>query len=398
IALAGRLRVRRIDRDRGNRGKPWTEPASPEHAIPPSSESSCYLSPPRVRRALIQMTTMTMATTRNSKAIRIRSFLQRYFEAFGQGREIFRRVEIDRGIRHRHAHQPIAVALQDRARAVVAAQLGELRETQARKNRRHPQVLIVDARGNQALLAFPGRGQPFEIVRIHADLIAEQHQHSVAGRRQRSDAEAQRRAHALFPKAIHDHRCWRVRQQVRHLARVRAYHDGHRVAGQRNGIRHHNVQRRPAAQLHELLRLPEACGCAGGQDEDVERHRSDTIAIAIRTVLNMGDSLLLQVAQPVQRFGSVELAALLEDMHDTMEEQNGAGLAAPQIGVSLQVVIFGVARNPRYPQAEEVPYTVLINPQLEAVSEEMEEGWEGCLSVPGMRGLVPRYTQLRYRG
>ena len=120
--------------------------------------------------------------------------------------------------------------------------------------------------------------------------------------------------------------------------------------------------------------------------------------MAVRPVLKMGDPLLLQVARPVQRFDSVELAALLEDMHETMEAQNGAGLAAPQIGVSQQVVIFGVARNPRYPQAEEVPYTVLINPQLEPVSDEMEEGWEGCLSVPGMRGLVPRYTQLRYRG
>jgi len=196
---------------------------------------------------------------------------------------------------------------------------------------------------------------------------------------------------------------------VRHVARVRADHDGDCIARQSDSIRYDDVQRRPAAQLHELLRLPETAGSAGGQDEDVERHRSDTIAnrypptalsppMAIRPVLKMGDPLLLQVAQPVQRFGSVELATLLEDMHDTMEEQNGAGLAAPQIGVSLQVVIFGVARNPRYPQAEEVPYTVLINPQLEAVSEEMEEGWEGCLSVPGMRGLVPRYTQLRYRG
>ena len=118
----------------------------------------------------------------------------------------------------------------------------------------------------------------------------------------------------------------------------------------------------------------------------------------IRPVLKMGDPLLLQVARPVQRFDTVELAALLNDMHDTMEAENGAGLAAPQIGVSQQVVIFGVKRNPRYPQAEEVPYTVLINPQLEAVTQEMEEGWEGCLSVPGMRGLVPRYTQLRYRG
>lgn len=120
--------------------------------------------------------------------------------------------------------------------------------------------------------------------------------------------------------------------------------------------------------------------------------------MAVRPVLKMGDPLLLQVARPVQRFDSVELAALLEDMHETMEAQNGAGLAAPQIGVSQQVVIFGVARNPRYPQAEEVPYTVLINPQLDPVTDEMEEGWEGCLSVPGMRGLVPRHTQLRYRG
>jgi peptide deformylase len=112
----------------------------------------------------------------------------------------------------------------------------------------------------------------------------------------------------------------------------------------------------------------------------------------------MGDPLLLQVARPVERFDSVELAALLEDMHDTMEALNGAGLAAPQIGVSQQVAVFGVARNPRYPQAEEVPYTVLINPQLEPVAQEMEEGWEGCLSVPGMRGLVPRYARLRYRG
>jgi peptide deformylase len=117
-----------------------------------------------------------------------------------------------------------------------------------------------------------------------------------------------------------------------------------------------------------------------------------------RPVLKMGDPVLLQVAQPVERFATPELRALLTDMHDTMAALNGAGLAAPQIGVSLQVVIFGVQRNPRYPQAEEVPYTVLINPQLEPSGEDIEEGWEGCLSVPGMRGLVPRYTRLRYRG
>ena len=118
----------------------------------------------------------------------------------------------------------------------------------------------------------------------------------------------------------------------------------------------------------------------------------------IRPVLKMGDPLLFEVARPIEQFETRELRALLVDMHDTMTALNGAGLAAPQIGVSLQVVIFGVGRNPRYPQAEEVPYTVLINPQLEAVDDAMEDGWEGCLSVPGMRGLVPRYKRLRYRG
>ncbi|MET0532909.1 MAG: peptide deformylase [Steroidobacter sp.] len=120
--------------------------------------------------------------------------------------------------------------------------------------------------------------------------------------------------------------------------------------------------------------------------------------MAIRPVLKMGDPVLLQVAQPVERFDTPELRELLQDMKDTMASLNGAGLAAPQIGVSLQVVIFGVGKNPRYPEAEEVPYTELLNPVLEPLSDAMEEGWEGCLSVPGMRGLVPRYTQLRYRG
>ena len=120
--------------------------------------------------------------------------------------------------------------------------------------------------------------------------------------------------------------------------------------------------------------------------------------MAVRPVLRMGDPLLLQVAKPVERFNTPELHSLLADMKDTMASLNGAGLAAPQIGVSLQVVIFGVGNNPRYPQAEEVPYTELINPVLEPLSDTMEEGWEGCLSVPGMRGLVPRHTNLRYRG
>ena len=120
--------------------------------------------------------------------------------------------------------------------------------------------------------------------------------------------------------------------------------------------------------------------------------------MAVRPVLKMGDPVLLQVAKPVEQFDSPQLRGLLEDMQDTMAALNGAGLAAPQIGVSLQVVIFGVDNNPRYPQAEVVPYTELLNPVLEPLSDTTEEGWEGCLSVPGMRGLVPRYTQLRYRG
>lgn len=112
----------------------------------------------------------------------------------------------------------------------------------------------------------------------------------------------------------------------------------------------------------------------------------------------MGNPSLLTVATPVERFGTAELDALLTDMRDTMAHLDGAGLAAPQIGVGLRVVIFGVRRNPRYPGVEEVPDTVLINPIIEPLAPEMEEGWEGCLSVPGMRGLVPRYAKLRYSG
>jgi peptide deformylase len=120
--------------------------------------------------------------------------------------------------------------------------------------------------------------------------------------------------------------------------------------------------------------------------------------MAVKPVLRMGDPRLLERSKPVDAFDTPELHALIGDMHDTMDALNGAGLAAPQIGVGLQVVIFGVERNPRYPDAEEVPYTVLVNPELEAVDDEMEDGWEGCLSVPGMRGVVPRYKRLRYRG
>jgi len=112
----------------------------------------------------------------------------------------------------------------------------------------------------------------------------------------------------------------------------------------------------------------------------------------------MGDPRLLERSREVERVGTPELDALLVDMHDTMAALNGAGLAAPQIAVPLRVVVFGLTRNPRYPDAEEVPYTVLINPVLEPLDEQTEEGWEGCLSVPGMRGLVPRWRALRYRG
>ena len=112
----------------------------------------------------------------------------------------------------------------------------------------------------------------------------------------------------------------------------------------------------------------------------------------------MGDPRLLEPSQPVERFDTADLRALIADMEDTMKAMNGAGLAAPQIGIPLQVAIFGLEANPRYPDAEPVPYTTLINPHLTPVGQEIEEGWEGCLSVPGMRGLVPRYRQLRYQG
>ncbi len=112
----------------------------------------------------------------------------------------------------------------------------------------------------------------------------------------------------------------------------------------------------------------------------------------------MGDPRLLEVAAPVARVGTPALRELLADMKDTMRHLRGAGLAAPQIGVSLRVVMFGVEQNPRYPDAESVPFTVLINPVLTPIGKAQEDGWEGCLSVPGMRGLVPRFRELRYQG
>jgi peptide deformylase len=118
----------------------------------------------------------------------------------------------------------------------------------------------------------------------------------------------------------------------------------------------------------------------------------------IREVLRMGDPRLWQKSLPVTDFATSALTSLLTDMRDTMAHLSGAGLAAPQIGVPLRVVIFGVTANPRYPGVEEVPDTVLINPQISVLSDEEEEGWEGCLSVPGLRGWVPRWRRLRYSG
>ncbi|SEN11969.1 peptide deformylase [Duganella sp. CF517] len=120
--------------------------------------------------------------------------------------------------------------------------------------------------------------------------------------------------------------------------------------------------------------------------------------MTVREILKMGDPRLLRVAEPVTEFGTPEMAQLIADMFDTMHAANGAGLAAPQIGVNLQLVIYGFKQNPRYPDAPQVPETVLINPVLTPLSDEKEEGFEGCLSVPGLRGSVPRWTKLRYEG
>ncbi len=125
--------------------------------------------------------------------------------------------------------------------------------------------------------------------------------------------------------------------------------------------------------------------------------------MAVREVLRMGEPVLLQKAAAVEAFNTPELHALIQDLEDTMKHMNGAGIAAPQIGVSQRVVIFGqketdTAINPRYPDADAVPYTVLINPVLTPLGTAMEEGWEGCLSVPGMRGIVPRFQRLHYAG
>jgi peptide deformylase len=120
--------------------------------------------------------------------------------------------------------------------------------------------------------------------------------------------------------------------------------------------------------------------------------------MAVRPILRLGDPRLREVAAPVVEFDTAELHELVRDMLETMEAADGAGLAAVQIGVSQRIVIFGIDYNPRYPQAEPVPFTVLVNPEITALDDERESGWEGCLSVPGMRGLVPRHVRIRYRG
>ena len=120
--------------------------------------------------------------------------------------------------------------------------------------------------------------------------------------------------------------------------------------------------------------------------------------MSVREILKMGDARLLRVARPVLQFDTPELHALVADLFDTMHAANGAGLAAPQIGVDLAVVIFGFERNARYPEAPPVPPTVLVNPVVEPLSDEEEDGWEGCLSVPGLRGIVPRFRRIRYTG
>jgi peptide deformylase len=120
--------------------------------------------------------------------------------------------------------------------------------------------------------------------------------------------------------------------------------------------------------------------------------------MSVRDILKMGDPRLFRQAEPITQFGTAELASLVEDMLDTMRAANGAGLAAPQIGIGLQLVVFGFQQNPRYPEAPPVPETVLLNPIIKPLSDEMEEGWEGCLSVPGLRAMVPRWSRVHYEG
>ena len=120
--------------------------------------------------------------------------------------------------------------------------------------------------------------------------------------------------------------------------------------------------------------------------------------MAIKEILKMGDPRLLEKSKPIKDLNAIDLDQLIQDMIDTMEANDGAGLAAPQIGINIQLVIFGFKKNDRYPDAEEVPFTVLINPKITPIGDEIEDGWEGCLSVPGLRGVVPRYKKILYQG
>ena len=120
--------------------------------------------------------------------------------------------------------------------------------------------------------------------------------------------------------------------------------------------------------------------------------------MATREILKMGHPTLLEVAKPVEKFNTSELDSIIEDMIDTMKENDGAGLAAPQIGLGMQLVIFGFDSNERYPEADQIPFTVLINPVITPIGNEEEDGWEGCLSVPGLMGVVPRFKKIRYQG
>ena len=120
--------------------------------------------------------------------------------------------------------------------------------------------------------------------------------------------------------------------------------------------------------------------------------------MAIKEILKMGDPRLLEKSKSIKDLNAIDLDQLIQDMIDTMEANDGAGLAAPQIGINIQLVIFGFKKNDRYPDAEEVPFTVLINPKITPIGDEIEDGWEGCLSVPGLRGVVPRYKKISYQG
>jgi len=120
--------------------------------------------------------------------------------------------------------------------------------------------------------------------------------------------------------------------------------------------------------------------------------------MAIKEILKMGDPRLLEKSKPIKDLKTINLDHIIQDMIDTMDANDGAGLAAPQIGINIQLVIFGFKKNDRYPDAEEVPFTVLINPKITPIGDEIEDGWEGCLSVPGLRGVVPRYKKILYQG